>query len=65
MHLNVGRWQFVWYGWSRLTAKRFGRQHFPGGLGEIYAYRLMLGPLDIRRFRRSLSVLRQETEASK
>jgi hypothetical protein len=51
-HLNMPRWQLVWYGWSRTSAFRFGKQVMSGGLAGVYEYRLMIGPLDIRRWAR-------------
>ena len=49
--MNVGRWQFIlWKRWAFIVPSRC----VDAPLGYIYDFMAMIGPLEIRRFKRRL-----------
>lgn len=49
-HLNAGRWQFVWWGWS---AGLLNAHRYEGSLAAIYDWSVSVGPLEIRQWHRA------------
>jgi hypothetical protein len=51
MHLNHGRYQFLWT-WNPLDWS-YGSHYWSGALGAIYESSWCSGPLTIRRFKKA------------
>jgi hypothetical protein len=53
MHLNVGRFQVIWWGFLSWRSPRAVR--WPGSLAHIYDWSAYLGPIEVRRWARRSS----------
>lgn len=48
----MSAFQFVWYGWHAWRRLYFER--FTNGLRHVYAWRIAVGPVDVRRWNKEV-----------